>query len=200
MADDPTSVDFWFDPGCPFTWRTSRWLADVAGRRPVSVTWRLMSLGILNEGKEIPEQYRAPMVQGARALRVLAAAEEAGGQDALSRLFTVLGTRRHVDGEDFSDSVLQAAVAEAGLDPAVAAAADDPGYDARIKASHEEGQRRVGTESGSPVTAIAGGAGYFGPVVVPVPAGDDALRLFDALSLLASVPAFSELKTARASF
>jgi membrane-associated PAP2 superfamily phosphatase len=28
-----TSVEFWFDPGCRFTWRTSRWLVDVAHRR-----------------------------------------------------------------------------------------------------------------------------------------------------------------------
>lgn len=200
MADDTTSVDFWFDPGCPFTWRTSRWLTDVAQRRSVSVTWRLMSLAILNAGKEIPEQYRAGIAQGVRALRVLAAAEDAGGQEALARLYTVLGTRRHEQGGDYDDDQLRAAVAEAGLDPAVADAADDEQYDERVRASHDAVQQRVGTEVGSPVTAITGGTAFFGPVVVPVPAGDEALRLFDGLAMLASVPAFSELKTARAAF
>lgn len=200
MADDPTSVDFWFDPGCPFTWRTSRWLTDVAGRRPMSVTWRLLSLGILNAGKDIPERFRAGMHQGPRALRVLAAAEEVGGQEALRRLYTALGTRLHEQGAAYDDDLLRAAAAEAGLDPSLAAAADDQGYDDRVRASHDEAQRRVGTEVGSPVTAIGGGKAYFGPVVVPIPAGEEALRLFDALQLLAAVPAFSELKTARAPF
>jgi len=198
MVDDSTTVEFWFDPGCPFTWRTSRWLTDVAARRPVSVTWRLMSLAVLNAGKEIPDQYRTAMERGARTLRVLAAAEEAGGQDALRRLYTALGTRRHEQGADYDDDVLRGAVAEVGLDPSLADAADDEHYDERVRASHDEAQRRVGTEVGSPVTAIAGGGAYFGPVVMPAPSGDDALRLFDALRLLASVPAFSELKTARA--
>jgi predicted DsbA family dithiol-disulfide isomerase len=193
-------IDFWFDPACPFTWRTSRWLHEVAGQRPVEITWRLMSLSVLNAGKDVPEQYREPMRQGVRALRVLAAAQEAGGQDAVARLYTALGTRRHEHGKDYEDGVLQDAVAEAGLPASVAAAADEERYDATVLASHEEGQRRVGTEVGSPVTAVGGGRGFFGPVVVPVPTGAEALRLLDAVRLLASVPSFSELKGARASF
>jgi len=31
MADDSTTVEFWFDPGCPFTRRTSRWLTGTSG-------------------------------------------------------------------------------------------------------------------------------------------------------------------------
>jgi predicted DsbA family dithiol-disulfide isomerase len=193
-------IDFWFDPACPFTWRTSRWLHEVAGQRPIGITWRLMSLSVLNADKEIPEQYREPIRQGARALRVLAAAAEAGGQDAVGRLYTALGTRRHEQGKDYEDGVLQDAVAEVGLPASVAAAAGDERYDAAVLASHEEGQRRVGAEVGSPVTAVGGGRGFFGPVVVPVPTGAEALRLLDAVRLLASVPSFSELKGARASF
>ncbi len=198
MAEE--HIDFWFDPACPFTWRTSRWLHEVAGQRPVDITWRLMSLSVLNEGKDIPEQYREPMRQGRRALRVLAAAEEVGGQDALARLYTALGTRRHEHGKDYEDGTFADAVAEVGLPPSVAAAADEEKYDAVVLASHEEGQRRVGTEVGSPVTAVGDGRGFFGPVVVPVPTGQDAVRLLDGVRLLASVPAFSELKGARASF
>ena len=193
-------IDFWFDPACPFTWRTSRWLLEVADQRPIGITWRLMSLSVLNAGKDIPEQYREPLRQGVRALRVLAAAEDSGGQDAVGRLYTALGTRRHEHGKDYEDGVLQDAVAEVGLPASVAAAADEERYDAAVLASHEEGQRRVGTEVGSPVTAVGGGRGFFGPVVVPVPTGAEALRLMDAVRLLASVPSFSELKGARASF
>lgn len=199
MTDGPMSIEFWFDPGCPFTWRTSRWLTDVAARREMSVTWRLMSLAVLNEGKEIPEQFRARIAQGTRTLRVLAACDEAGGQEALRRLYSALGSRVHEQGAPDDDDALRAAIAEAGLDESLAAAADDARYDDRIRASHAAGQRRVGIEAGSPVTAI-GDAAFHGPVVSPVPTGEEAMRLFDAVRLLAAVPSFSELKTARAPF
>jgi 2-hydroxychromene-2-carboxylate isomerase len=199
MSDVSTAVDFWFDPICPYTWRTSRWLLDVSGRRPVSVTWRLMSLAMLNEGKDVPEQTRDRMQQGLLALRVLTACGETAGQEGIAKLYTCLGTHRHQRGEPYSSEVIAAAVSEAGLPGPLAAAAEDTGYDDAVRSSHEAGQRRVGTETGSPVLAIDGGRGYFGPVVVPIPTGDDGIRLFEAVRMLATVPAFSELKTARAS-
>jgi len=56
------------------------------------------------------------------------------------------------------------------------------------------------TETGSPVTAVDDGRGFFGPVVVPVPEGADADRLFEALRLLSTVRQFSELKRERKPF
>jgi 2-hydroxychromene-2-carboxylate isomerase len=188
-----------FDPSCPFTWRTSRWLHEVAGTGAAEVTWRLMSLSILNEGNEVPEQYREGMAQGARALRALAAADQAGGSDAVGRLYTALGVRRHERGAALTDDVIAEAVAEAGLPDEVATAVADDRLDARVRQSHEQAQAAVGQESGSPVLRI-GSVGWFGPVVVPPPTGEQALRLFEALRLLAEVPGFSELKTKRASF
>jgi 2-hydroxychromene-2-carboxylate isomerase len=193
---ETTPVDFFFDPGCPFTWATSRWITEVAGTGAAAVTWRLMSLGILNEGKEIPEQYRQFMAQGARALRALAAAGAHGGNDAVAALYTALGTRRHVNGDQYTDEVIAAAVAEAGLPASVAAAVDDEDLDKVVRAGHEEGQAAVGQESGSPIVRV-GEVAWFGPVVAPAPTGDEALRLFDAVRTLATVPSFSELKTSR---
>jgi 2-hydroxychromene-2-carboxylate isomerase len=193
---ETTPVDFFFDPGCPFTWATSRWITEVAGTGAAAVTWRLMSLGILNEGKEIPEQYRQFMTQGARALRALAAAGAHGGNDAVAALYTALGTRRHVNGDQYTDEVIAAAVAEAGLPASVAAAVDDEDLDKVVRAGHEEGQAAVGQESGSPIVRV-GEVAWFGPVVAPAPTGDEALRLFDAVRTLATVPSFSELKTSR---
>jgi 2-hydroxychromene-2-carboxylate isomerase len=193
-------VTFWFDPACPFTWRTSRWLLGVTAARGQGVDWRLMSLAVLNEGKEIPEQYREPMTRSVRAQRVLVAAGQRHGQDALASLYTEIGERVHGKGRLMDADVLAEAVAAAGLPDDLLAAADDDALDAAVRESHDAGQARVGTETGSPVVALGDGPGFFGPVVVPVPEGESAEKLYDALRLLSSVPEFSELKRSRNSF
>jgi 2-hydroxychromene-2-carboxylate isomerase len=193
---EPTPVDFFFDPGCPFTWATSRWITEVAATGAASVTWRLMSLGVLNEDKEIPEQFRPLMAQGARALRALAAAGAHGGNDAVAALYSALGERRYGADDPYTDEVIAEAVAAAGLPSSVAGAVDDEDLDKVVRASHEEAQEAVGQESGSPVLRL-GGVAWFGPVVAPSPIGDEALRLFEAVKVLATVPSFSELKTSR---
>jgi len=193
-------ITFWFDPICPFTWRTSRWIRAAAARRGLAVTWRPMSLAILNEGKEIPEQYREAMRRAPRAGRLLLATGQRHGQAAIERLYTAIGERLHDKGEPLSTELLAAALADAKLPAELIDAADDPSLEDARRASHEEGQSRVGTESGSPILAIGDGPGFFGPVVVPIPdeaAGD---RLFEAVRLLSEVPQFSELKRARNSF
>jgi 2-hydroxychromene-2-carboxylate isomerase len=191
------AIEFWFDPTCPFTWRTSRWARELEQAGLAEVEWKVMSLGILNEGRDIPEQYREGMVRGARFLRALVAAGEQGGSDAVGRLYDALGTRLHEGGEGLEDDVLIRSVEETGLDGSVADAADDERRDAAVRASHDEAQRRAGTESGSPVTAYDGGPAFFGPVVVPTPTGDEAKLLLDAMTAVSRVPAFSELKRSR---
>jgi 2-hydroxychromene-2-carboxylate isomerase len=190
----------WFDASCPFTWRTSRWLRAVAPRRGATIDWRIMSLAILNEGKEIPEQYRAVVAWSRGAQRVLVATREAHGSDAVDRLYTAIGTRRHDQDADPDRELLVASLAEAGLPAELIDAADDEGLDDALRASHKEGQDRVGTESGSPIVALGDGPGFFGPVVVPIPEDAAGDRLFDALALLSTVPEFSELKRSRNSF
>ncbi len=197
MSDD---VTFWFDPACPFTWRTSRWLLGVTAARGHSIDWRVMSLAVLNEGKEIPEQYREPMKQSVRAQRLLYAAGQRHGPDALASLYTQIGERVHGQGRSLGTDVFTEAVAAAGLPAELMEAADDASLDPAVRESHDAGQARVGTESGSPILAIGDGPGFFGPVVVPIPRGESAEKLYDALRLVSSVPEFAELKTSRNSF
>lgn len=194
------AVNFYFDPMCPFTWRTSRWVKDVAGRTGEPVTWKFLSLAVLNEGKEIPEQYRSAHAFGRKAHRVLAAADQKHGQDAVDRLYSALGRRLHYENAGHKAETLAAAIAEAQLPADLIDAAEDGSLDSVVRASHDEAQARVGTETGSPVTAVDDGPGFFGPVVVPVPEGADADRLFQALRLLSTVPQFSELKRQRNPF
>lgn len=191
------TTTIWFDPSCPFTWRTGRWLRSVADARGEQVRWRLMSLAALNADKDVPPQHQEPWRQAQLASRVLAAAEAGHGSSGLDAVYTALGTRVHDQGQDLDRSTVEAAIGEAGLPGALLAAYDDAQHDAAVLASHEESQQRVGEEAGSPVVAVGNGPGFFGPIVTETPAGDAADRLYDAIRLLSSVPEFSELKRAR---
>ena len=197
MSDD---VTFWFDPSCPFTWRTSRWLHAVVDARNLTIGWRPMSLAILNEDKDIPLRFRTKQAGGKRAALVLLAAEEKFGQDALDRLYTEIGLRVHTQGRDIDDALLTEALDAADLPFDLLLAADDPELEEVLEDSHEAGQERVGQESGSPILAIGDSPGFFGPIVVPIPEGESAEKLFDAVRLLSAVPEFSELKRARQTF
>ncbi|MFF1959902.1 disulfide bond formation protein DsbA [Streptomyces sp. NPDC058220] len=191
------SVTMWFDPTCPFTWRTSRWLRTEARARGEKVTWRLMSLAVLNEARDVPDQHREGQQAGVRVLRVLAAAGELHGNDAVEALYTELGIRVHDRGGRYDTGTIADAVTAAALPAGLAGAADDPARDAAVRASHEEGQARAGQESGSPLTAFGDSAGFFGPILTAVPAGEDAARLYDSMAALSTITAFSELKRAR---
>ena len=194
MSDD---VTFWFDPSCPYTWRTSRWLLAVTAARNLSIDWRLMSLAILNEDNEVSPRIRATQAGGRRAGRVLTAVDEKYDTDAVERLYTEIGTRVHEDGRDIDERVLTEALGAAGLPADLYFAIEDDEMDEYLVESHYEGQERVGTEAGSPIIAFGDGPGFFGPIVVPVPEGEAAEKLFDAVRLLSAVPEFSELKRAR---
>ena len=192
-------MTMWFDPGCPFTWRTSRWLRATAADRGDDITWRLMSLAALREGsdEEVPEPYKGIGERARLATRVLAAVADRYGNDGLDRAYTAFGTRNHDQGRDYGPDLFREALAEAGLPAELADAAGDTSLDATVRASHDEGQKRVGQDSGSPVLAAGDGPGFFGPVLTGIPTGDEAQRLYDAFLALSAVPEFSELKRAR---
>ena len=191
-------ITFWLDPSCPFTWRTSRWVRDVAARHGHEVHWQFLSLAMLNEGRQdIPERLGQAHQRALGALRVLAAAGQLAGQQAVDRLYTELGARVHDGPHRLTPDVLADAVCAAGLPAHLPASAGDAELDKLIRESHDVAQARVGTETGSPVTAIGDGYAFFGPVLASVPSAADGDRMFEALRLLAAVPQFSDLKRAR---
>jgi len=57
-------LTFYFDPVCPWTWNTSRWLVDIAEHLGLAVDWRPLSLAVLNAGREVPDEYLALMEVG----------------------------------------------------------------------------------------------------------------------------------------
>ncbi|WP_405099863.1 DsbA family protein [Micromonospora sp. NBC_01412] len=199
---DRSAVDMWFDPLCPWAWITSRWVLEVEQVRDVDVRFHVMSLAVLNEGRELPERHQELMRTAWGPVRVCVAAGQKHGQDAVRALYTALGTRIHLGKEeDRGPKLFAAALADAGLDPALADAADSTAYDEALRASHEAGMRPVGTDVGTPVIHAPGPDGtpvaFFGPVVTPSPKGEAAGRLWDGVLLVAGTPGFFELKRSR---
>jgi len=196
-SETSTTVDFWFDPLCPWAWITSRWMHEVTGVRPVTPRWRVMSLAVLNEGREnLSADYRE-FLRGAWApVRVCVAAARAKGDEVLGPLYTAIGNRVHVQREPATEETLRAALADAGLDPDLATAGESTDFDEELRASHAKAMELVGTDVGTPVVGIDGVA-FFGPVVTPIPRGEAAGRLFDAVRLLVDVDGFYELKRSR---
>ncbi len=196
MADRRT-VDFWFDPICPWAWMTSRWMLEVEQVRNLDVRWHVMSLSVLNEGRtELSESYRSMLDRGWGPVRVVIAAQEQHGDHVVLPLYTALGNRIHLEGERDYTVAIEKALAEVGLPPALAAAATSTEWDEALRASHHSGMDQVGQEVGTPVISVEGVA-FFGPVVSPAPKGEAAGRLWDGVVLVAGTDGFFELKRSR---
>ncbi|MFI6393897.1 DsbA family protein [Nonomuraea sp. NPDC050547] len=197
---EKTPVDLWFDPFCPYAWVTSRWLIEVAQVRPIEIRWHIMSLNVLNEGKDVSEAYREQIARAIEPVRVVAAARQKYGEAAVGPLYTELGTRLHnergIKRLAKLRELVESALSAAGLDPELAAAMNSEEYDDDVRASHNEGIGLVGQEVGTPVIRVGSNA-FFGPVITSIPRGEDAGRLWDGVRLVTGFEDFFELKRTR---
>lgn len=193
----PDTIEFYFDPGCPWTWMTSRWLVDAAGQRNIEIEWRSLSLGVLNEGNEIPEAYRAAVAAGRAAHRVIAALLAAGRDDLVGEFYTEYGRRAHHDGEAPSIELVRSVADAVGAED-WADAVEDASWDAAVSESTHLAVGLAGPDVGSPVLAFGTPrTAIFGPIVSPPPRGDDAVRLLEHVIDAAAIPGFYELKRGR---
>ena len=192
-----TAVDFWFDPLCPWAWMTSRWMLEVEKVRDAHTTFHVMSLAVLNEGRDLPEDYRQMLAtEGWIGVRACIAVEQRYGSETLRSFYTALGTRFHLGQEPKTSETVRAALAEVGLDEGIADEAQTDAYDEALHASHHEGMDPVGMDVGTPVIRI-NGMSLFGPVISPAPKGEEAGDLFDGFVKVTAYSGFFELKRTR---
>ena len=175
-------------------------------QRSYEVNWRFISLAVLNENLVADwytPEYRRGHLAGLECLRVADAVRLAEGNDAVARLYTAYGTGIHVERQrdavrSETTSFIAASLERAGLDPGLAAHADDTSHDEHIRAETALALERTGKDVGTPIITFHPGAAdensFFGPVIAKAPKGADALKLWDAIELIATTSGMAELK------
>ncbi|MFV0463702.1 MAG: DsbA family protein [Nostocoides sp.] len=190
------TADFWFDPLCPWAWMASRWMMEVEKVRDVRVTWHVMSLAALNEGRDLSADYRTFLDTAWAPARVVAAVARDNDNATVKALYDAMGTRVHRDGIRPVADVITPALAEVGLAADYAAYADTTELDDQLRTTKDTVISLVGPDVGTPTIAVNGVA-FFGPVVSPAPTGEAAGALWDGCLLVAGTDGFFELKRSR---
>ena len=190
-----TRIQFYFDPMCPWAYQTSVWIRRVRQSVDLDIDWRFFSLEEVNrpEGKRHP--WERPFAYGWTPMRIGALLRRTD-MDACDRWYEVCGKALHEDGRRFYDAeVAHELLSSIGQPPAVWEEAQaDPTTHDDVRADHELAVSRYGG-FGVPIIVFASDQAVFGPVVVPAPAGDDALALWDLTVAYARIPGLFELKT-----
>jgi len=202
MAD----LQFFFDPVCPWAYITSRWVTEVQQQRNYDVSWKFISLFMINDERgygEGKQAWRDGHFAGLQALRVASAARAAAGNDAVAAVYTALGKAIHADKRRPESSggmhnLLREVLTEAGLNPDWAKSADDELHDEVIRYETKAALEATGKDVGTPILIFNPGSAeqssFFGPVISKIPRGQDALRLWDAVYTLATTSGMAELK------
>ena len=190
-----SKVTLWLDPVCPYSWNTARWLDAVAGKTGLAIDWQLMSLAVLNEGRELPPAQQARMRDSLKVGRLMAAIAREQGTAGWTAAYFAFGERYFDRSEPLNDSLVAHVLTTAGVG-ATAVAMSNTSLDEFVREQHQAGQDALGETGGSPILRIDGHT-FFGPVLTALPDAEAATALFHAVGTLAATPQFTQLQRPR---
>jgi predicted DsbA family dithiol-disulfide isomerase len=201
-----TRVEVFVDPSCPWAWVTSRWVKEVAPQRDLEVVWRSYCLEIRDDygvAPTVPEEFREQAIAGHalshRMLRIFEAIRVRAGEEAVDQIYTEWGRLVFPRRPTGDDTVLSDCLAACGLDADLLDAADDVKWDEPIVEAMEVAYAFGGPKTQTPTIVLAADppCGFKGPVMAPAPTGEAAVRLWDAIVVIASEPGFFEITRPR---
>ena len=195
-ANGKTTVDFYLDTACPWSWRTSVWMREVMKVRDVDVHWKFFSLEEINRANNPDMPTRPGHLQSRNVFRTMVLARRRDGEEAVNKLYHEFGTARHEEKKELDDDTIRLCIEKAGFSPSMLdeALADDSTRDeylAEHKAAADRGTFGVAT------LEINGSEPVFGPVIIPVPTGEEAGQLWDHVKAMSTKGYFFELKRTR---
>lgn len=187
-------VELYFDPMCPWAYRTSLWVREVRRQVGIEIDWRFFSLEEVNreEGKLHP--WERPWSYGWSQMRVGALLRR-DGPEILDRWYAAVGQAFFERGEPtFTPEGARAVLAGIGLDPArVDEAVADPTTSDEVLADHRRCVDRHGGH-GVPTIVLEDGVALYGPVVLDPPTGPAAVRLWELVEGWKEFPTLYELR------
>jgi protein-disulfide isomerase-like protein with CxxC motif len=189
-------LTFFFDPLCPWSWRTSVWIREVQRLQQLPVEWRFFSLALAND-------YLESFPDGVAPLRVAALAGREAGNEAVGKVYLAIGTALHEEGADAREPgimgrVIPPALEREGLDPTLfERAMSDPATLAEVERDHTLAKERYAA-FGVPWLVLEGhDLGFFGPVVDVPPQDREAIDLWEHTAWMITRPYLYELKRDR---
>lgn len=199
-----TSIEFYFDPTCPFSWITSRWLLQVSTEREIDITWRQFSLALKNnelEAKDSDNKYVIAHRASHRVHRVIRRAVSDHDASPIE-LYSEFGIRYHIMEKEFTDEVILEVLKDKNLPAELLEAADDTSLDADLQSEIDSAVEAAGKDIGVPTIVFKAKdgerLGYFGPVLNELPETlTESLAIWDGLEKLATVKSFYEIKRNR---
>ncbi|MFN8524417.1 MAG: DsbA family protein [Chloroflexota bacterium] len=193
-ANGRAAVDFYLDTACPWSWRTSQWMREVAKVRPVDVNWKFLSLEEVNKPMNT---VREGHIASRRTFRTMVLARRKFGNEAVNKLYEAFGTARHENGKDLGDeAVVRDCIKAAGFDPSLL---DEAMADPSTESEYVNEHKGIIEQGGFGVASLVidGSEPVFGPVIIPVPQGEEAGQLWDHVAAMSTKGYFFELKRTR---
>ncbi len=191
-----TEVTMWFDPVCPFAWNTARWLTAAGEDAGFDIDWQLMSLAVLNEGRELPPEQQARMNDSKRVGRLMASIRRELGSAGLGAAYFAFGELYFDQSAAVDDKVVDHVLNTVSARDTTDAALSDTALDELVRRSHHAGQEALGEAGGSPILRVDGNT-FFGPVLSSLPPRDVSRTLFDAAAVLMRTPQFTQFQRPR---